>query len=132
MSNAMSIGELSDRVGLTRRAVRFYVQRGMIPPPEGKGRGSRYGKEHLAQIEKIQNFQKAGHSLEAIRRILDGEQGVEVPPTRRPKSMLKVDLWTRLRVAEGVELHFDTSKHQPSPQTLEILRNNLLEVFTLR
>jgi hypothetical protein len=44
------IGELSAASGISRRAVRFYVQSGIIDPPCGRGRGSYYTEEHLRQI----------------------------------------------------------------------------------
>jgi hypothetical protein len=37
-----SIGELADATGVSRRTVRFYVQRGLIDPPVGLGRASHY------------------------------------------------------------------------------------------
>jgi len=46
----LSIGELSDATGVTRRTIRFYVQRGLLPPPLGGGRGSYYTEAHLLRL----------------------------------------------------------------------------------
>ncbi len=54
-NNKYSIGELADKAGVSRRAVRFYVQNGIIPPPVGLGRGSYYTDEHLNKILNKQN-----------------------------------------------------------------------------
>ena len=119
----MNIGELSDRTGVSRRTIRLYVQRGMLPAPFGKGRGSSYGKEHLGGLEKIRKLQDAGHSLEAIRKIVSGIQMEEIEPSApRIRPVMKAELWTRLRVAKGVELHIDAAAYEATPQQLRELR----------
>ncbi len=112
----MSVGELANAAGLSRRAIRFYVQRGLLPPPRGRGRGRHYGEEHVERLERIRQFQAAGHGLEAIRRILDGGAEPPVPvdgkPRRRPVAdSTAVSLWTRVRIADGAELHMDARRH---------------------
>lgn len=68
----MNIQELADAAGLTRRAVRFYVQQKLIPPPHGLGRGGHYDGGHLEQLMRVRQLQQAGHSLEQVRHILGG------------------------------------------------------------
>src|SRR4051812_6541724 len=110
MSNGeMSLDELADRMGLTRRAVRFYVQRGLLPPPLGLGRGRHYDQRHVEVLRRIQELQSAGHSLDAIGKILAGQEVATLaeeersPATRSPlaasrRSDLAAQLWTRLRL----------------------------------
>ena len=43
----MNIDELADAVGLTRRAIRYYVQQKLLPTPLGVGRGKHYDATHL-------------------------------------------------------------------------------------
>jgi DNA-binding transcriptional MerR regulator len=134
----LSLEELADRVGLTRRAIRFYVQRGLIPPPLGLGRGRHYDQRHLETLRRIQELQAAGHSLDAIGQILAGGAGAaggaapdEVvaaelvtpaapPPVVRRRTELSAELWTRLRLAPGVELHFDAAEHPTAAQLVQI------------
>src|SRR3954452_6968426 len=114
-SSEMSIGELADAAGLSRRAIRFYVQQGLLPAPTGRGRGRHYDGTHLQALRRIAEIQAAGHSLDAIRMILKGHAapmpaappipGQDGMPKRRPA--LSAELWTRLRLADGLELHFD-------------------------
>ena len=128
---AMTIGELASAAGLTRRAVRFYVQQKLLSPPEGLGRGSQYDSSHLARLQKIAELQRAGHSLDAIRRIFSGESvpAPESPPAPHRTRELSAGLWTRLELADGVELHFDAAKHSPSVEQLIELRDKAREVF---
>ncbi|HEY2587663.1 MAG TPA: MerR family transcriptional regulator [Tepidisphaeraceae bacterium] len=130
-SAELSIADLADAAGLSRRAVRFYVQQGLLPPPRGRGRGSHYDGAHLDRLRRILELQQAGHSLDAIRRILDGRAVAEpAAPTRRlPRANLSAELWTRLKLMEGVELHFDTARHNPEVEKLLALRDVVREVF---
>ena len=127
----LSLDELADRMGLTRRAVRFYVQRGLLPPPLGLGRGRHYDQHHLETLRRIQELQSAGHSLDAIGKILAGQDvpaqaqdsAVSPPPLAASRrTELAAELWTRLRLAPGFELHFDAGEHPTTDQLMQIRR----------
>jgi len=134
ISKDMGIGDLADAAGVSRRTVRFYVQQRLLPVPLGRGRGRHYDQSHLERLRRIGELQSAGHSLDAIRRILDG--GVTppaVPPpsaSRRPaRAALAAELWTRLRLGGGVELHYDASRHRPTAEQLMELREAVRAVL---
>src|SRR6188472_2727976 len=122
-SGELSIGELADAANLSRRAVRFYVQQKLLPTPLGRGRGRHYDRSHLDRLRRVAELQSAGHSLDAIRQILDGKP-VQPPKSEsdngarsvRTKPALSAELWTRIRLMDGVELSFDSTKHQPDVQ----------------
>jgi DNA-binding transcriptional MerR regulator len=131
-SDGITIDELASAAGLSRRAVRYYVQEKLLPPPNGLGRGSRYERSHLEQLKRIAELQTAGHSLDAIRRLLAGDS---VPPPAQParphrRAVLSAELWTRAQLADGVELHFDAAKHQPSVEGLLAMRELAQRVFS--
>ena len=133
ISEELSIGELADAAGLTRRAVRFYVQQGLLQSPLGRGRGRHYDQSHLDRLRRIGELQQAGHSLEAIRRIVAGGEAEPLPePDRRPRvrPLLSSGLWTRVELAEGVELHLDATRHQPSVEQLLAIREAVRNVLS--
>jgi DNA-binding transcriptional MerR regulator len=68
----LSIGELAQRVGVTRRTIRYYVEIGLIPPPAGAGKAAVYGPQHLERLETIKALQGYRLSLEEIRDRLAG------------------------------------------------------------
>ncbi|GGS32977.1 MerR family transcriptional regulator [Streptomyces griseoviridis] len=69
---ALTVDELAARAGLTVRTVRFYGTRGLLPPPViGPRRVGRYGREHLARLELIEELQQQGMTLAAIERYLE-------------------------------------------------------------
>jgi len=141
----MSIGELADAAGLTRRVIRFYVQQKLIPSPNGLGRGKHYDAAHLAQLRRVLELQKGGHSLEEIRKLLKSGGGLNPVLAKAPsvavasgraqqagrlnEGRLRAELWRRLKVLEGVELSFDAGKFNPTVEELLELREAIVKVF---
>jgi DNA-binding transcriptional MerR regulator len=71
----LTIDELARRTGMTVRNIRAHQSRGLLPPPEVRGRTGYYGPEHVARIELIKELQADGFNLEAIRRLLESAGG---------------------------------------------------------
>jgi DNA-binding transcriptional MerR regulator len=71
----VTIDQLAHRTGMTVRNIRAHQSRGLLPPPEVRGRTGYYGADHLARIELIKELQADGFNLEAIRRLLDNAGG---------------------------------------------------------
>ena len=55
---------------MTVRNVRAHQSRGLLPPPEVRGRTGYYGPEHVTRIDLIRELQDDGFSLELIGRLL--------------------------------------------------------------
>src|SRR5919197_2704858 len=72
---SLTIDELAHQTGMTVRNIRAHQSRGLVPPPEVRGRTGYYGDEHLTRIELIKELQADGFNLEAIRRLLEGAGG---------------------------------------------------------
>lgn len=86
---AMTVDELARRAGMTVRNVRAHQSRGLIPPPEIRGRTGYYGPEHLARLQLIRELQSEGYNLTAIGRLLDaadasGEELLDLKHALRP------------------------------------------------
>ena len=71
----LTIDELARRAGMTVRNVRAHQSRGLLPPPEVRGRTGFYGAEHVARLELIRTLQDDGFNLESIRRLLERTGG---------------------------------------------------------
>src|SRR4051794_31906248 len=67
----LTIDELARNAGMTVRNVRAHQSRGLLPPPEIRGRTGFYGPEHVDRLEFIKDLQAEGFSLDVIKRILD-------------------------------------------------------------
>lgn len=120
-----AIGDLADLGGVSRRTVRYYVQEGLLPAPFGVGRGNHYGREHLDQLLRVKALQESGRTLEEIRSSVgatsqgiqerrDSASDVEAAPVSR-------EVWRRLTLAPGVELHLGADVRVPSPAKLSEL-----------
>lgn len=69
--------DLCELTGLTRQAIHFYVQQGLVPPGRKTGRNmAYYSDEHVERLRLIQRLQHEQFlPLKAIKAILDGETG---------------------------------------------------------
>jgi DNA-binding transcriptional MerR regulator len=71
-SQPMSLAELTEAADVSVRTVRYYIGEGLLPPPEGAGPGSSYGRGHLDRLRLIQRLKSAYLPLKEIRRRLAG------------------------------------------------------------
>jgi DNA-binding transcriptional MerR regulator len=120
------------RAEVSERGVRFYVARGLLHPPDGRGPSATYSYRHLLQLLSIKLRQMEGATLEAIRAELDQATGdvlerriaaalgdrlphpqeLSVADAGRafhietaPERPAGADHWRRIAVDAGVELH---------------------------
>lgn len=66
----MRLEELAQRAGISARTVRYYVQRGLLPPPTFRGKDSSYGASQLLRLKVIRALQAAFYPLETIKGLL--------------------------------------------------------------
>ena len=59
----------------TERTIRFYVARGLVSPPEGRGTAAIYHYRHLLQVLAIKLRQMDGATLEIIDKDIAGVPG---------------------------------------------------------
>lgn len=111
----LSFDALCSTVDLPPRKVRYYIQMGLVDRPEGINRWARYGPRHVEQLLSIKKWQAAGLALERIKELLHGETGTLPPRRQEPGS---VEVWSRLLVAPGIELHVEAGVAGLSPEAL--------------
>lgn len=113
-----SIDELSSLAGLTPRTVRYYIAEGLLERPLGEKRGAYYLHGHLERLLQIRRWSEAGLSLERIRELLAG--AAEDPPPRRVRPGT-VEVWSRVTLADGLELQVEPGRSGLSPEQLRAL-----------
>lgn len=129
-SNAtFKLDELARAAGVSPRTVRYYVQRGLLPSPEFRGRDTAYTADHLLRLRAIRRLQERYWPLDriqatlsrldrdAIGRIAEGEEpalgdgeargeapeisaAIPLPPVGE-----RATRWERYELAPGLELH---------------------------
>lgn len=76
----MRIGELAEATGTTPKTLRFYEDRGLLPPPRRTAGGYRdYGDDALARLGFIRRGRTAGLSLAQIREVIEIRDDGVVP-----------------------------------------------------
>ena len=67
--NSYSLNELADATGIAARTIRSYIERGLLPGAQARGRAATYSKEHLSRLRVISSLRRArpNISLSEIR-----------------------------------------------------------------
>lgn len=69
-----SIGDLARRTGLTVKTIRFYADRGIVPPTGRSPAGHRrYGIDAVARLDLVRTLRELGLDLATIRKVVDRE-----------------------------------------------------------
>jgi DNA-binding transcriptional MerR regulator len=67
----LTIDELAREAGTTVRNVRVYQDRGLLAPPERRGRIGLYGPGHLRRLRLVLRMLERGYPLAAIRELVE-------------------------------------------------------------
>ena len=69
-----SLDDLSEAVGIEARTIRSYIERGLLPGAQARGRAASYSKEHFSRLQVIKSLRRArpNISLSEIRIVLQG------------------------------------------------------------
>jgi len=108
-----SIDELSALAGVTPRTVRYYIAEGLLDRPAGEKRGAHYLRRHLEQLLLVRRWTEAGLSLERVRELIAGAP--EAPP-RRAAPPGSVEVWSRVTVADGLEVQLEPGRAGLTPE----------------
>ena len=109
MYNIQTLAELS---GFSKRTIRYYIQKQLLPPPKGNSsRGAFYTDKHLQILERIQQCSNQGIPLIQIKNILEGK--ALVTDTDRD-TLVQTTRWERFQVSDFIEIHFREKSLNPS------------------
>lgn len=62
---------------MTVRNIRNHQSRGLLPPPDVRGRIGYYGDTHVTRLRLIQELQAEGFKLDTIKRLIGSSTGVD-------------------------------------------------------
>lgn len=108
--------------GITRRTLRYYLAKRILPAPEPRGGSTRYGALQDAVVSAIRVLSQRGMTLDEIRKRLRGLSLAQIralvppPPAELPElgdaSAIAApvgDPWSRVLLVPGLELHVAAS-----------------------
>lgn len=121
-----SIDELSALAGVTARTVRYYIAQGLIDRPAGEKRGAHYLRQHLEQLLLVRRWTDAGLSLDRIRELIAGAP--EDPP-RRAAPPGTVEVWSRVTLADGLEVQIEPGRARLSPEQVRALVRGMTALY---
>lgn len=121
-----NIETLAKKADVTIRTIHFYVQRGLLPRPEGGGRGHYYTDVHLERLKQIQKWREQGVPLEKMKEEFSGERNWSVATTATPASTeyTNTSHWTRINFGKDIEINF--RRGALSPEDVNALRKYVL------
>ena len=121
-----SIDELSMLAGVTPRTVRYYIAEGLVDRPIGEKRGAHYVRRHLEQLLLIRRWTDAGLSLERVRELLSGAPEDPAPHRAVPGS---IEVWSRVTVADGLEIHVEPGRADLTPDQMRSLVRGISALY---
>jgi len=129
----LTIDEICTIVGMSKRTVRYYIQKGLVDRPEGTGKGAFYNQVHLEQLLTIQKWKIAGLSLDRIRKILLGEKesiasNNPLPPPL-PKKQGTVEVWSHMHIGDGIEIHIEPKRAGLTPEQVRALFRGAMNLY---
>lgn len=120
------LDELAALAGVTARTVRYYIAEGLVSRPLGEKRGAYYVRRHLEQLLLIRRWTDAGLSLERVRELIAGAP--EDPPPRRAAAG-SVEVWSRVTVADGLEVHLEPGRAGLTPEQLRAFARGITTLY---
>ena len=105
MTRELSIGELSERSGVSQSALRFYERQGLIAARRTDGNQRRFPAVTLRRVALVQAGKVAGIPLERIREALDSLPADRTPSKRdweRLSSAWRAELDERIATLEAI------------------------------
>ena len=96
-----NIEYLAQKAGISRRTVRYYIQRGLLPPPLGQKRGSYYTEAHLERLLLILKLSAKGIPLIRIKTVLESD--VQFEDTNSELKVIRTRC-EKIEICEGIDL----------------------------
>lgn len=105
MKDLISIGELSKKLGITVRAIRYYEEIGLLEPFKSDT-GYRYFDEtEILKLQRILLFKSLGLSLGEIKKIIDLKSSHVLDQIlEERKTMIEKEIATLLQKIESIKL----------------------------
>jgi DNA-binding transcriptional MerR regulator len=120
------VGEDLDAGELTLRFLYSNIAEGLMDRPHGAKRGAWYEERHLQQLLLIRSWTDAGLSLDRVRE-LQAWSSEEAPP--RPIKAGMVEVWSRITLADGVEIQVEPSRSGMTPEQMRFFIQDVMAAY---
>lgn len=114
--------DLAGLTGLSRRTIRFYIQKGYLAPPLGQKRGSYYTNEHLEALLKIKRLAQKNVPLKQMTSY--EEDSIELPQPQ----VGTISWCSHIFLGSGMTLVLDNRKAGLSSEDLPSVAKEIIDV----
>lgn len=83
----MTMAEAQERSGLTRKAIRYYIEAGLIDPPQGENGYYEFGDAHIARLRLIRALRDLGVPVSTLKTYVAGERGLRSVLAERAEAL---------------------------------------------
>ena len=125
---ALKVGELARRTGLTVRTLHHYDAIGLLKPSRHTAAGHRlYTAGDFARLQQVLSLRQLGFSLEEVRGCLDGADFSPLEVVRLQAARLREQIELRQKLCErldGLTAYFRTAEEVPAEaflRTIEVM-----------
>ena len=102
----MTINEISKELGITKRAIKFYEEKGLLSVPKDENGYRNYSQEHIKVLKTISIYRKLGIGIGDIQRMIENEDSTVLMRVLKEKEAELQD-----KQAELLELQTFMSTH---------------------
>lgn len=113
------MNELANAAGLEPRTIRSYIERGLLPGAQTRGRAASYSEEHLSRLQVINSLRRArpNISLSEIRIFLQGLNTEQIHHLARGSISAAVHAINESLQPDDIELLDDADDDVEMPRT---------------
>ena len=119
--------EVAALANVPRRTLRYYIQLGLVDPPEGETRGAYYTWKHLGRMLEIRRLTEPGVSLERVREQL--KHGPAQRAAAAPAALGSIAVKSHIMLADGVELVIEPGRAGLTPENLRRFAREVLAAY---
>lgn len=134
MNKTFSLAKLAAVTKVPERTIRYYISRGLLPPPVVRGRKAFYSEQHAELISKIKKLQLQGLTLSEIAAHLaaiEDKKKEEINATKEEvaesniittSSVEDFSIWYVYKIGDDINVHI---KAGVSPWRIKKIINTL-------
>ncbi len=105
----LTLETLANISGLPIRTLRFYIQKGLLPGPDSRGKNASYSESHIERLALIKDLKDKFLPLQEIKALLDGmsDEDIHDMLVKQVKQSSKMELYS-MSAPTGRELDKDS------------------------
>ena len=120
--DSYSLSDLAEATGIEARTIRSYIERGLLPGAQTRGRAATYSNDHLSRLQVIMSLRRArpNISLSEIRVVLQGLNPLQIHGLANGSIMAATRAIDESMQPEGADSQeFDTEEEREIPTGIE-------------